>query len=150
MSQSHLINKDSVNSVPWEKDVTYCWKVLYAKFLWNCFCFRERSNLLLLCYFSGCPCSPEVPVLGVSLRFKRGGIFSVGKKMGNELRRDFLRDPGNFGDNCAADRQAWSSKFPSAQLCTEHVLVSACLSCVRGFVPNCNRRATAVCYGRSV
>lgn len=92
----------------------------------------EKIPLLSCC--PGCPCTPEVPVLGVSLRFERGGIFGIGKKMGNELRRDFLRDPGNFGDIYAVGCRGWSSKFPSVQLRAERVLMSACLSCFHGFV----------------
>lgn len=146
MSQSHLINKDSINSVPWEKNVIYCWNGLNAAFLWNCFCCWERSNLPLPYNCPGYPCSPEVPVLGVSLRFKRAGIF--GKKMGSELRRDFLHDPGNFGATTlqAAGRGAANSSAPSSVQS-----VSSCQRASPVFVvssPVCKGRTTAFCCGR--
>lgn len=97
MSQNCPINKDLVNSVPWE-NMQYIVESFHAEFLWDCFSCWESSNSPLPAHWPGCPCSQEVPVVGFSQRFKRGRDFGVGKKTGSELRRNFLHDPVNFRD----------------------------------------------------
>lgn len=68
-----IINEDLVNSVPWE-NMQYIVEGFHAEFLWGCFCW-ERSNLPLPAQWPGCPCSQEVPVVGLSQRFKTGRFW---------------------------------------------------------------------------
>lgn len=146
MSWSHLINKNSTSSVPWEKHVIYCWKVLYAKFLWNCFCGSERSNLPLLSLLSRLPSQSRGSCF--SLRFKggAGGLALAGKWEMNleETSSVTLETSGT----AMLQTEGLEKQIPKRP--------ALCRTCPRAspaFLvssPSCKGRATAVCYGRRV